>query len=267
VPPPEASRIPPVPAILELSLDMGAWSDYRSLITPVEDVDFLYRVAAATYGTTLPRRRVMTWPPPRPLIRGLRYGSPLEVTFAVDLQTFFTGAGFGTGVVGLGALLRWAYGLDLDFRIHRAERVGELARIEADRLEDENRQMLAAAERRRLSDGSSDERESPLATPMPYGPKAAVTPAPRSGLDGHELIALQAERVEWIVRTEKSVRQGDEPLRGLAGRLWRVGGHGNREGRARAILRDVTKDEAKALGLPTDGSVPHLPDLRREYHD
>jgi hypothetical protein len=267
------TELPPYPLVLEVrAVDAASGLSYSALSTPLADLDLLYRVAAGTYGTSLTRMQRPTWPAPRPSFLSLGYGSPFEVTLLVDLQTLLVGAGFGTGVVGMSALLRWVFGLDLDLRARRAEGYAQIARHHAEEAEAEARAgeanvrtLRAAHEHRILSavreatdvDASRDVAPPPVAR-MPVAREAVQPRRPHA-----DITDPQVGRIDRVVRGGR-IRRSDEVLQSLTHRLLAMRRRRSLLAEAKGVVRDPTATELELRHLPPNGDPPPLPDVRRQ---
>lgn len=273
----EPHHVPPDPVIIELAaLNAPTGLVYPDLATSLGDLDFLYRVAAGSYGTTLTRLQGPIWPQPRPRFVKLGYGSPLELQFLADLQTVLTGVGAGTGVVGFAALLRWAWGIDLDFRSRRAKGYAEIARHQADAAvaradaeEAEVRRLVAVKaieassrqdeEARNVARANRPSSAAPVDTRTVDEIAGKVHLSPQREL---QPVANQEARLIRVVNGRGRIRRRDEALRALAGRLVAVHRRSWLFREARGSLRDPTPEERSALGLPRSGGRPSWPDER-----
>jgi len=263
-------RVPLYPVILELGFEAGSSLDYRSVSFPLAGTDLAYRVAVGSYGTSLTRVRGQTWPQARPAVVSIHYGSPYTFAVLVDLQTFLFGSGVGTGVVGMAAILRWAWGFDLDLVLRR-----EKGRAAIEEARAGSERFLADQAEARLRRARADRELTRVVTDAPTPPRdvhgdeqALELVTPRQEVEAYLTEqAAASEQVEHDANRLQAAMEGRRAAvqyRQLAARL------GGRFAELRsgprpdhADVRAPRDDESTRLELPTDGSPPRLLPLHK----
>jgi hypothetical protein len=214
------------------------------------------------------------WPQPRPAVSKVQYGSPLVLGLLVDLQTFLLGSGVGTGVVGMAALLRWAWGFDLDLGARRAQGRAAIAegqaREELAKAEGTEAKLRRARAERELHGLERVEHLSVVSRPqrarehseqdlIPLDREIAAL-AGEGGFASLARVQQDAKSVEAVARRGR-IPNRLLPLTRAVDRLARLR-HSWRPEEIR--LRRPDPEENQRFGLPHDGAPPHLPDLGDE---